>query len=444
LLGRSETRGLLARKRIVMITKDISNKEMDGIANQPAPQPIAPGLDFRIILPILILLLSFLPVGSPTLTFEKALVGGLLFFLTIPAVLAGLVGKIRVAARGFLLAFLISALLNIVVVILTQGSFSRWVRYVFGSYIFVAMIFVVASSAKSPQARRQLWMIMALMLGLGGILEGIWQLRQGMAYVWEMRALGVQPLTSLAILVLFPALVLLRRGKIWLGAAFLLNVLLLLLSATRGYYIMLMIATAYIIWMVHKEPSKRIMWIISSLVILGLLMTTPIFDRMYQRFSVAIEGTDRSTLGRVDEVNSIIKDVSKSWGYILFGKGLGAPFKVEYLLSHRERALDKTALNNPHNEYAARLLYTGITGLFIELLLYWGLWRALRKSIRQPQTEMDPHTQVRIHGAILMLLTMVLFGFTGAVFYYWYMNIFQACIIGIGLADATVILSKNR
>jgi hypothetical protein len=39
---------------------------------------------------------------------------------------------------------------------------------------------------------------------------------------------------------------------------------------------------------------------------------------------------------------------------------------------------------------------------------------------------------------------MTAFGLTGGNFYYWTNNIFQGCVLGLGLADASEILAHTK
>jgi len=80
----------------------------------------------------------------------------------------------------------------------------------------------------------------------------------------------------------------------------------------------------------------------------------------------------------------------------------------------------------------------------VEILLFVIFGYTFFTAIKRfTQDNIDPYAQVRVHGAMLVLICTAISGLGGGIFYLWNNNIFQGCILGIGLAEATEILSKK-
>lgn len=394
---------------------------------------------------IIILLLCMVP-DIPGLAIAKIPIAIFLLFLTLPAVLAALSFKIGVVGRGVFLALLLVTVLNIFNALVYHAPILRWLRMAFCSYIFVAIFFYVNLKLNTPSRRAHMWKLLVIFISFASFLDFIAVARYGLAQTFEQRAAGGHAFTLTALMLLFPILGTALAKKKWLLVCFGANMLLLFLSSSRGVYLIIFMGIIYTLVFIQKRFSYRFFFFLFVIIVGAVLINTPIYDRMADRFSSAREG-DTSTMARVDEALSVVSIVRKSPVTLLFGKGFGVPWKPEYRLSlGREPELPGGYMSNtPHNDYAARLLYCGLVGLAVQLLLYFIVCRncfaALRRSRR---VDIDIHTKVRLHGAILVIIMMAMQGFTGGVFYSFNNNVYEAFVIGMAMADATTIFSMDK
>lgn len=402
-----------------------------------------------ILIPILMLLICLVPYqGGGFVSLTKVVTGAIVVLLSLPAVVASLFYKNKVKGQLLLLLFLSMTLLNFLVGMANNVAFSWWIKLAFGSYIFTAMIFTVTYYARTPNQRRNLWMWLVIMLTVASFFDYLFAATTtGIAEAWEERNIGGSPWPTVAAMLLLPALGKILFKSLWLSAGFFANIMLMILSSSRINFMILGMGVLYTIFFVAKGFSKRFFSVFFFLVLGLIVVSTPIYNRMYQRFSVATQ--DDSVINRLDQAVSAAYNVSGSIPALLLGKGFGVRWKsypgAFFGRSPGGSGPSRTNLDPPHNDYACRLLYCGLIGLILQLLLFFTLgyvfWSAIRRFARD---NVDRYTQIRIHGALLVLLYMAAFGFTGGNFYYWTNNIFQGCVLGIGLVDATEILSPTK
>jgi len=168
---------------------------------------------------------------------------------------------------------------------------------------------------------------------------------------------------------------------------------------------------------------------------------TPVYDRMAGRFESVAHG-DPSFWARVDEAISSVNFVRKNPVTLVFGKGYGIPWKPEWKLSMgRQPELPNGYMANcPHCDYAATVLYTGIIGLIVQILLYFIIWFNCIAALRRSRiSDIDDYSKVRLHGALLVLISRFMVGFVGATTLFFDNNIYSAFIIAMAMADAQEI-----
>jgi len=407
-----------------------------------------------ILIPILMLLLCLVPYkGGAQVSLLKVLTGGIGVLLSLSAVVAAFLSKNKVRGQLLFLAFIIMTLANVIVALANNVAFSWWIKIAYGSYIFTAMIFTVSYYARTPNQRHNLWMWLVIILTLASFVDYLFAASTtGIGEAWEERSIGGSPWPIMAAMMLLPALGKILFKSPWLSAGFFSNVVLMILSSSRIAFMILGMGILYTIFFVVKGFGKRSLYLIFFIVMGLILIATPIYDRMYYRFSVASE--DRSVIQRLDQALSAASNVTNSFPAFLFGRGYGVAWK-NYPGAYFRSLTDNHGLSrmtpgrigtqSPHNDYACRLLYCGLTGLILQLSIFFTFgymfWSAIRTFVRD---NADRYTQIRIHGALLVLLYMAAFGFTGGNFYYWTNNIFQGCVLGLGLSDATEILSNTK
>jgi O-antigen ligase len=400
-----------------------------------------------ILIPILLLFLTLSPgVGGAGITISKAITGGLIFLLTFPAIVASCLNMNKTKGRLVLLGFLLISVLNIFVALANHLSIGYWLRLAFGSYVFAATTLTVSYYANTANRRHNLWVWLVILLTLASLSEWLFAARfSGIEEVIDSRGVGGKAGPLVAAMTLLPAFGNLLLKSVWLSMGFYSNVLLLMLSGSRTNYILLVVGILYSILFIRHKFSTRLLYIV-ILIAVGLIMvSSAAFEKVTYRFSII--NKDESTLARLDQANSAIATVMRdNFVTVLFGKGFGAPYKVNYRLTRAAGVtkFDETQLMPPHNDYAARFLYCGLIGLASEILLFLIIGYVFYTAIRKLATDnIDLYAQVRMHGAMLVLMCTVIFGFGGGIFYLWNNNIFQGCILGIGLTEATAILSRD-
>lgn len=368
-----------------------------------------------------------------------------MFLFTLPAIFAAFVNRFRLVGKLILIAFFIVCMLNILLALSGGLSITKWFRLAFGSYIFVGVIFLVGYKADTAERRHLLWVILICLLMVATLFDWAALIRHGFATTFEKRMMGRRPWALVAAMLLMPAWGNVLRKYKYLLVSFWTNMIVCIMSASRIVYLILFTAMSYTIFIVHKSLAKRIGYIITAILLGGIILATPIYTRMEKRFSTAFgQDADSSVLGRLDEAESAVDAARATWKSLIIGKGFGIPWIRRY---PRTGIVSKAGytVDMPHNDYAARLLYCGLVGLFLQLLMYFAIAYYLFKAIRRARKDnADIFTQIRLHGSLLVLMDMAAFGFTGGVFYYWSNNVFEACAIGIGLADATAILSVSK
>jgi O-antigen ligase len=401
-------------------------------------------VEWGIIFPIfLILLLCVLPFRGPTLNLGKIFIGIGLFLLTLPGLLAAIVNKVRISGRLILLGFLVACMLNIFNALAYHLSMGKWFRLGFGTYIFVAMVFFVAYKANTITRRYQLWFLLVIFLSFSSYLDFFLLAKYGLAEVYQDRMAGYHPGPMVAMMILFPILGNVLAKKKWLILFFCSNLFLLILTSSRGTYITVAVAAIYTFIFIQKKFSYRLLFLFLIIILGSVIIVTPIYHRMTKRYISATTGQDASLLGRFDEARDAVKEAAKTWPTLLIGKGFGSPYKVDYLLAGPGKEAQTAKGYNieaPHNDYAARFLYCGLFGLIMQLFIYFVLPLKIIRAIKSFSViETDIYTQARLHGAFLVMLSMVLAGFAGGVMYDFGNSVYFACVIGMGLADAEML-----
>jgi O-Antigen ligase len=411
------------------------------IADAPAyeiPQKMQKGV---LTTPFIILLLCMVP-DIPYLAILKPPIAVILLFLTFSAVLAAFAHKIRVPGRNIFIILILVTVFNIFNVLFYHGPVLRWMRMAFCPYIFAAMFFFIVQRIDTPDLRNRLWRMLVYFISFASFLDFIGVARHGLAATFNARGAGGHTFTVTALMLLFPIFGYALVKKKLLLFLFFANLFLLLLSASRGVYLMIFMGTLYTLIFIQKRFTYRMFFVLFILIVGGVIVSTPIYDRMAQRFSAAAGGEDTSVLRRMHETKDSIADAYKTWPTFLFGKGYGTLWKV----SVGGDLPGGYMAEAPHNDYSAKILYTGLLGFTVQLLLYFVIGftciSALRRSRR---VEIDVDTKLRLHGALLVLLfAMIAWGFAGAVSLSFNNNVYQAVIIGMAMADAKDILSGKR
>jgi hypothetical protein len=417
------------------------------IANNAASKNIE---IISIWIPILLLIITLSPgIGSGEgITLSKAITGGLIVLLTLPGIAASLINLNKFKGKGVLLAFLMMTILNILVAMSNHLSLSYWLRIGFGSYVFVATILAVTYYANTANRRHNLWVWLVIFLTLYSCSRWVFAFDpSGFEEAIEARSFGAKAGPLVATMVLLPALGNLLLKSFWIFAAFYSNLALLILSCSRTNYILLGVGTLYTILFVQHGFIKRFLYLFFITMLGVIFMNLPgVYEQMVFRFAWA--GKDESSLRRMDQTLSAIKASSENFQSLIFGKGYGTPYKVRYKLARAGGfpfSRDEIEIMGPHNDYACRLLYCGLFGLTLHLLVFIVFGYVFRAAIKRFDTDnIDPYARVRIHGAMLVIIYMAIFGFAGGNFYLWNNNIFQGCALGLGLAEATEILSSHR
>lgn len=419
-----------------------ANLNINGIPAYAVAQPIEKGV---LTQPFIILLLCMIP-SIPYIGFVKPIVAVILMFITLTAVLGAFANKIWLPGRKIFLAFLLLTLLNIFICLAYKGPLLRWSRIAFCSYIFVAIIFYVVHRINTPNRRDLMWRLLVYFISCASLLDIITLARRGLTDTFEHRAAGGHEFTITALMLLFPIFGSSLKKKGMLTLLFFMNLFLLFLSSSRGVYAIIIVATIYSFIFIQKQFKYRLLFLISILMVSGVIISTPIYDRMTERFASVAEG-DNSAWARVDEANSAIAFVSKSWPSLLFGKGYGIPWKPIYKLSQgRQAELPNGYMANaPHNDYAARILYCGLVGLLIQLLMYAVIGFSCVAALRRSRLRgVDASTKVRLHGALLVLMSMMMAGFAGGSFIFFNNNVYEAFIFGMAMADVTAVLYTKK
>jgi O-antigen ligase len=396
-------------------------------------------------LPFIILLLCMVPDFS-LIAFTKPIVAVILLFYTLSAILAGLGRKIEVVGRNIFLIFLIVTVFNFFNCLAYGAPILRWMRMAFCSYIFVAMFFFIVQRINTSNLRNRLWILLVYFISCASLLDFIALARQGLESGFEHRVAGGHAFTVTAVMLILPIFGATLEKKRILSILFFINLLLLFLSASRGVYLIILAATIYSFMFIQKRFSYRLLFLLSVIILGTVIISTPIYDRMVVRFESIAEG-DTSAWARVDEANSVFKIARQSWLTLLFGKGYGIPWKPEYKLSTgRETELPGGYMADaPHNDYAARLLYCGLVGLIVQIILYLVIGFNCIAALRRGKVnDLDAYTKVRLHGALLVLMSMMLAGFAGGVFIFFNNNVYEAIIFGMAMADVTAIYSEKK
>ncbi len=416
-----------------------------GEVNSAIPvKPAAPvsegGVQWKCIISMIIILSGcILPVSGTELGLGKAILGIILVFITLPAVGSAIIHRRNIALQKILLFFLFVWGINLIAAMNNGVLLSRWVRLGFGSYIFVAIIFFVAYKGVNSINRYYLWITLLWFLFFVNYIDIYSLSTRGLEEAWDQRLLGFHPGPLVATMLLLPTLMI---KNIKLRVMMISNLLLLILSASRAIYVIIIVALYYTIYSMPKGIAKRIMLMLAvSLVGITIVLLTPIYERMSQRFQGAVQLTDDSTLRRIDESRSAILAASSSWESLILGKGFGAFFISINKLSWRPGNPMRVTIEMAHNDLATRFFFSGLLGLFAQLVLFGALALTFLKALRQPGLE--DYTRIRLNGSLLVLLAMVLMGFNGPILYFWNNNIYMGCAIGIGLADATEIIRKK-
>jgi hypothetical protein len=406
------------------------------------------GIEIKpIIIPILLILLSVSPgIGSGMgVTAGKAITGGLLLLLTFPAVAATFVNANKVKGRLIMMAFFLMTVLNVFVAMANHLSLSYWLRLGFGSYTFVATLMAVTYHADTPNRRHNLYIWLVIFLTLFSIYHLFFTTSPaGLEEAIEERSFGVAAGPLVAAMLILPAFGNLLLKSLWLSVGFYANILLLILGCSRTNYILLGIGFLYSILFIQRRFIKRFAYLIAVMILGVIFINIPgVYDQMAFRFEMA--GKDESSLRRIDQARSAAAAVSENFQSLLFGKGYGTPYNVRYKLANPYSSLAKKEIMPPHNDYACRLLYCGVTGLIVQLLLFLIFGKVFGAAIKRfGRDNIDPYAQVRVHGAMLVLIAMAVFGLAGGNFYLWNNDIFLACALGLGLAEATEILSNTK
>jgi hypothetical protein len=407
-----------------------------------------------LLIPIFMLLLCLVPYkGGGFISPLKFATGALGVLLSLPAVVAAFLNKIKVKVQLLLLVFLTMTLLNVIVGLAYNVNFSWWIKLSFGSYIFVAMIFTVSYYAKTPNQRHYIWMWLVVILTLTSFVDYVFAISTtGLGEAWEERSIGSSPWSVVAVMMLLPSFGNKLFKSPWLSVGFFSNAILMILSSSRINFMILGMGLLCFIIFVARGFGSRLFFIIFLAVMGFIVIVSPIYERMYYRFSIASE--DSSVINRLDQAISAALNVTGSFSTLLLGKGYGVTWKSypgvffkDLAGGHGFNRMTPGTINrdSPHNDYAARLLYCGLTGLILQLLLFFTLGYVYLSAIRRfGRGDIDRYTQIRIHGALLVLLYMTAFGLTGGNFYYWTNNIFQGCVLGLGLADASEILAHTK
>ncbi|MCX5657641.1 MAG: O-antigen ligase family protein [Candidatus Omnitrophica bacterium] len=411
--------------------------KIEGAATMESPQQIDRGF---LTLPFIILVLCMVP-DLPGLAITKIPVALLLLCLSFPAVLAAFTGKISVIGRGIFLAFLLVTVLNLFNCLVYRAPLLRWMRIAFCSYTFAAMFFFIVQKINTPNRRAHLWRLIVIFASLSSFFDFITVAKYGLAETFAERAAGGQGFQATALMLIFPVLGTALVKKKWLLVFFIGNLFLLLLTASRGVYLLLIASSLYTLFFIQKRFTYRLAFLLFVIMIGAVLVNTPVYNRMSNRFSRATTGEDPSVQRRINETRDSIAAASHTWMTLIFGKGFGIPWKVQ-----EGGELPGGYMENaPHNDYAARFLYCGLLGLVVQLLLYFVVASTCFRALKRARgSNIDVYTKVRLHGALLVLLSMVMAGFAGGIFLFLKNNVFQAFIFGMGMADATEILWRGR
>ena len=407
-----------------------------------APQRVEKGI---FTLPIIILLLCMVPdtLGAD---YAKVPTAVFLLFATLPAVLAAFARKIKVAGRGVFLTFLLITVLNIFIGLAYGAPILRWMRMAFCSYIFVAMFFYVALNINTPARRDHLWKLLIIFISIASFLDFITVVRYGLAETFEGRAAGGHAFTVTALMLLLPVLGTVLSKKKWLLIFFVANLFLLFLSGSRGTYLIILMGILYTFIFIQKRFAYRLAFLLFILIVGAVLVNTPVYNRMAERFSTVTEGGDVSTLRRLDEAKSAVAAVRQGWASLLLGKGFGIIWKAQFNLSGGwiTELPGGYMSDAPHNDYASRLLYCGLLGLTVQLLVYFIIGINCFAALRRARViDVNVNAIVRLHGALLVLISMMMAGFAGGVFIFFNNNVYQAFIFGMAMSDATEILSRK-
>jgi len=393
-------------------------------------------------IPITILILCMLPDLS-YLFYLKLPIAVFLTFLTFTAVLDAF--KIQVPCRKVFLALILITLLNFFNLVAYQPPILRWMRMAFCPYIFAAMFFYVVYRIDSPASRYHLWKLLVIFISLASFLDYITVFRYGLAETFEAKAAGGRYFAMTALMILLPIIGSVLARKKWLLLLIIGNMLLLLLSASRGLYLVIMMSIFYVLFFVKKQFSTTILFLL-FLIFCGIIMVvTPVYDRMSGRFE-SIEHGDPSFWARVDETISSVNFANKNPVTLVFGMGYGIPWKPEWKLSSgRAPQLPHGYMSDaPHDDYAATVLYTGLIGLFFQILLYFVIGFNCVAALRRSRGYLDDYAKVRLHGALLVLLSRIMAGFPGPITLFFDNNVYSAFIIAMAMADAREIFTGKE
>jgi len=408
---------------------------------QALEAPQQKGQSFAI--PITILILCIIP-DIPYLAFLKLPVAIFLTFLTLTAVLD--VFKIQVPCRKVFLALIIITVLNFFNCIAYQAPLLRWMRMAFCPYIFGAMFFYVISRIDSPNSRDHLWKLLVIFVFLASFLDYITVVRLGLAETFEMRATGGAFFSATALMLIMPIFGTELVRKKWLLFVIFGNMLLLFLGGSRGKFLIIIMSIFYVLLFIKKRFSTKLLFSLFIIFCGVFIVITPIYDRIANRFESIAHG-DVSFWARVDETISSVTFVKKNLVTLVFGKGYGIPWKPEYKLSlGRQPELPHGYMSDaPHSDYGATVLYTGLIGLFFQILLYFVIGLNCVAALRRSRGYIDDYTKVRLHGALLVLISRIMVGFPGAVTLAFDNNVYSAFIIAMAMADAQEIFKgKGR
>jgi hypothetical protein len=320
-----------------------------------------------ILIPILLLLVTLSPgIGSGVgITASKAITGGLVLLLTLPGVAASLLNMNRTKGRLILLGFLTMSVLNIFVAMANHLLLSYWLRLAFGSYVFGAMALTTSYYANTPNRRHNLWVWLVIFLTLASFSQWFFTASStiGLEESLESRSIGAKAGPLVATMILLPAVGKFLLKSLWLVLGFYSNVFLLILSISRTNYILLGVGILYSLVFIHRKFIRAILFLCFVLGLGLILLNTPVYDLVAQRFSHV--GKDESSLARIDQAKSAIAiGLGGNFQTLLFGKGFGSPYKVQYKLTRAGGYPHHDTLEfmPPHNDYAARILYCGLTG----------------------------------------------------------------------------------
>ncbi len=396
-------------------------------------------------IPITILILSMIPENMPYLSFLKMPIAIFLTFLTMTGVLTAF--KIQVPCRKVFLALIFITVLNFFNWMAYQAPILRWMRMAFAPYIFGAMFFYVIYKIDSPERRDHLWKLLVIFISLATFLDYITVARLGLAQAYESRATAGTYFSATALMLLMPIIGSELARKKWLLMFIIGDLFLLLLGGSRGKFGIVLMALLYVLLFIKKRFSTKLLYLLFIICCGVFIVITPIYDRIAGRFE-SIEHGDPSFWARVDEAISSVNFVKKNPVTLVFGLGYGIPWKPEWKLSMgRDPELPHGYMSNaPHNDYGATVLYTGLVGLFLQLLLYFVIGFNCVKALRRSRlSDIDDYTKVRLHGALLVLISRIMIGFVGAITIIFDNNVYSAFIIAMAMADAQEIFKgKGR